>query len=150
MTRRSQAAQALVFILFLYYEIYRWIPLGRWNAQFRWPVQNDQFYPDIVIGLLLLSFLYAFYRSWRPGMWAAVVLLGLWVVVHFLDWWLPYLHNSAANYPRYHFYASHTQILPVVQNHYPPDAGHAILDFILFPAWLFCLAAASSRRHRAS
>jgi hypothetical protein len=145
MARRSRTAGVLLLILLLYYEVYRWIPLGRWNWQFRWPVQNDQFYPDIVIGLLLAFFLVAFMRLWPTARWVAVGLLGLWVCVHFFDWWLPYIQNSASNYARFSFYAQHTQVLPVLGNHYPPDGGHAVLDFLLFPTWLVCLAAASSR-----
>ena len=60
----SRASVFLLSLLLLYYEVYRWIPLGKWNWQFRWPVQNDQFYPDIVIGLLLIFLLVAFLRTW--------------------------------------------------------------------------------------
>jgi hypothetical protein len=140
--KNNWAAALLLLILLAYYEIYRWVPLGKWNWQFHWPVQNDQFYPDIVIGLLLIYFAVAFLRGWRIACWACVVLLGLWGGVHFLDWWLPYLRNSAANYPRYRFYAAHTQLLPVIGNHYPPDGGHAVLDFLLYPTWLVCVIAA--------
>ena len=147
-TRRSRTAGVLLSILLIYYEVYRWIPLGRWNWQFHWPVQNDQFYPDILIGLLLAFFSTAFMRSWRAVRWVAVALLGLWVCAHFLDWWLPYIQNSASNYSRFEFYAQHTQVLPVIGNHYPPDGGHAVLDFLLYPTWLACLAAASYRGGR--
>lgn len=146
MSARNRTAAVFLFFLLLYYEVYRWLPLARWNWQFRWPVQNDQFYPDIAIGLLLALFVVTFLRSWRLGMWIAVVLLGLWVGVHFFDWWLPYIQNRASNYPRFSFYAQHTQLLPVIGNHYPPDGGHAVLDFLLFPTWLACLTAAISRR----
>jgi hypothetical protein len=144
--RSSRAAVFLLFLLLLYYEVYRWIPLGKWNWQFRWPVQNDQFYPDIVIGMMLTIFLVAFLRTWRAGMWVGVALLGLWACVHFVDWWLPYLQSSASNYSRFSFYAPHTQILPVIGDHYPPDGGHAVLDFFLYPTWLACLVAALYRR----
>jgi hypothetical protein len=137
-----RTAVFLLSLLLLYYELYRWIPLGKWNWQFRWPVQNDQFYPDIVIALLLTFFLAAFLRTWRPGMWVGVALLGLWVCVHFFDWWLPYLQGSASDYSRFSFYAPHTQILPVIGHHYPPDGGHTVLDFLLYPTWLACLVAA--------
>ncbi len=73
---KNRTAGVLLSILLLYYEVYRWIPLRRWNWQFRWPVQNDQFYPDIMIGFLLAFFVVTFLRSWRPGMWVAVALLG--------------------------------------------------------------------------
>jgi hypothetical protein len=144
---RRRTAVCLLFLLLLYYEVYRWLPLGKWNWQFRWPVQNDQFYPDIAIGLLLTFFLAAFIRAWRAGTWVSVFLLGLWGCVHFFDWWLPYLQSSASNYPRFSFYALHTQVLPVIGNHYPPDGGHAVLDLILYPTWLTCLLAAISQDH---
>lgn len=145
-SRKSRVVAALLFSLLVYYEVYRWIPLGRWNWQFRWPVQNDQFYPDVVIGFLLILFVLAFLLQWRPGMWVSVVLLGLWVAIHFFDWWLPYLHDSPSNYPRYTFYAQHTQFLPVIGHHYPPDAGHTLLDFLLYPTWACCFLAVVSRR----
>jgi hypothetical protein len=144
--RSSRAAVFLLSLLLLYYEVYRWIPPGKWNWQFRWPVQNDQFYPDIVISLLLTFLLVAFLRTWRAGMWVGVALLGLWVCVHFFDWWLPYLLSSSSNYSRFSFYAPHTQILPVIGHHYPPDGGHAVLDFLLYPTWLVCLLAAPHSR----
>ena len=146
MSARSRTAVVLLTALLIYYEIYRWVPLGRWNGQFRWPVQNDQFYPDIVIGVLLTLFTLAFLRKWRAGRWACVVLLGMWVGTHFFDWWLPYIQNSAANYSRFSFYAAHTQLLPVIGHHYPPDGGHALLDFLLYPAWFACLLTVSSRK----
>ena len=113
-------------------------------------MQNDQFYPDIVIGLLLMFFVVAFFRSWRPAMWSAVALLGLWVGVHFFDWWLPYMQNSASNYARFSFYAPHTQLLPVIGHHYPPDGGHALLDFLLYPTWFVCLVASSFKKAKGS
>jgi hypothetical protein len=146
MSRRTQTAIALLALLLLYYETFRWVPLGRWNWQFRWPVQNDQFSPDIVIGLLLAFFVISFWRIWPVGMWLAVALLGLWACLHFFDWWLPYLQNSPSNYSRFSFYAPHTQILPVVGHHYPPDGGHAVLDFLLYPTWFACLLAVLDRR----
>jgi hypothetical protein len=30
-----------------------------------------------------------------------IALLGLWVCLHFFDWWLPYLQNSPSNYARF-------------------------------------------------
>jgi hypothetical protein len=59
-----------IALLFVYYETYRWIPLGAWNGEFRWPVTNDQFFPDIVIGLLLVWSGYVFWAGRRKGMWA--------------------------------------------------------------------------------
>ena len=145
----NRVAAALVALLFCYYEVFRWIPLARWNWQFSWPVVNDQFYPDIIIGGLLLLFVLVFLKNWRWPMWLAVVMLGLWVIVHFFDWWLPYAKDSTGNFSRYSFYASHTQILPVVGHHYPPDGAHAILDLILYPTWMVCIAAASRHARRA-
>ncbi len=59
----NRVAAALVALLFCYYEVFRWIPLARWNWQFSWPVVNDQFYPDIIIGGLLLLFVLVFFEE---------------------------------------------------------------------------------------
>jgi hypothetical protein len=53
--KANKLAVVFIALLFGYYEVYRWIPLGPWNGEFHWPVNNDQFYPDIVIGLLLMA-----------------------------------------------------------------------------------------------
>jgi hypothetical protein len=42
-TRLDKLATVCTGTLFLYYEVYRWVPLGRWNWQFMFPVINDQF-----------------------------------------------------------------------------------------------------------
>jgi hypothetical protein len=38
-------------------------------------------------------------------------------------------------------FLAHTQVLPRFDNHFPPDAEHTFIDFFLFPAFFFCLAA---------
>ncbi len=134
-------AAVAVTVLFLYYEIYRWVPMGRWNGQFTWPVNNDQFYPDIVIGSILVWMAWSFARVRRVSMWIGTFLLALWTVVHLFDWWVPYAKNAPENQGRFSFYSQRTQILPVIGNHYPPDAGHAILDFLLFPTFVVALMA---------
>ena len=139
MTQHRQLAASLIGLLFVYYEIFRWLPLGRWNGQFSFPVTNDQFYPDLVIGALLIWFTWSFAKSRRAGMITGCILLTLWTVLHFFDWWLPYFRNLPQNVGRYSFYQPHTQILPVMGHHYPPDAGHTVLDFILYPTTIFAL-----------
>ena len=79
----------------------------------------------------IVSFMLAFLRGWQAWKWVCVALLGAWVCVHFFDWWLPYYQDSAANQARFSYYSSHTQVLPVIGHHYPPDGGHSILDFFL-------------------
>ncbi len=138
-SRLSKITAIAVGALCVYYTVFRWIPLGRWNWQFHWPVANDQFYPDIVICTLLGLFAVAFLRRWLPVMWIATVLLTFWAVVHLFDWWIPYATDSAANFARYSFYAPHTQLLPVIGHHYPPDGSHAVLDFLVYPTWLLSL-----------
>src|SRR2546429_9641173 len=75
------------------------------------------------------------------SMWIGTSLLALWTVVHLFDWWIPYAKNSPDNQGRFSFYSQHTQIFPVIGDHYPPDAGHAILDFLLFPTLALALRA---------
>jgi hypothetical protein len=161
MVRSAQAKEApsipkankvgVVFIalLFGYYEVYRWIPLGPWNGEFRWPVSNDQFYPDIVIGLLLLWMISRFWQRRIVGMWIGVSLLTLWFGVHLSDWWIPYLRGTGPEREGfYRFYSSRTQILPVIGSHHPPDGGHAILDLFVLSAFIFGLWAAFVDRRK--
>ena len=131
-----------------YYQIYRWIPLGAWNGQFDWPVRNDQFYPDIVIGLLLLWMLHSFWQVRRVGMWIGVGLLSLWIGVHLSDWWIPYVTGTGEERAGfYRFYGARIQILPTVGRHHPPDGGHAILDVLVLSA-LVCTFATAVRCRR--
>ncbi len=141
MTRLDKLATVCTGSLFLYYEVYRWVPLGKWNGQFKFPVINDQFYPDLIIGLLLLWFAWSFATRGTVGMWTAAALLALWVVIHLFDWWIPYARSLPQNIGRYHFYQQRTQVLPALGYHYPPDGGHAVLDFILFPTCFIAVLA---------
>ena len=141
MRRAHIWATVALMALFTYYEVYRWVPLGRWNWQFVWPANNDQFYPDIVIGVLLVWIAWSFARVRRVSMWIGTSLLALWTAVHLFDWWIPYVKNSPENQGRFSFYSQHTQILPVIGDHYPPDAGHALLDFLLFPTFALAVMA---------
>jgi len=133
-------------VLFVYYEIYRWIPMGRWNGEANWPVHNDQFYPDIVIGLLLVWMISNFWRGRRVAMWVGVGLLTLWVVVHLSDWWIPYIVGTGPERADfYRFYSSRIQLLPSFGRHRPPDGGHAVLDGFVFLALASCLWASLKR-----
>jgi hypothetical protein len=71
MARLDKLATVCTGTLFLYYEVYRWVPLGKWNWQFTFTVTNDQFFPDLLIGLLLLWFTWSFAARRRVGMWTA-------------------------------------------------------------------------------
>jgi hypothetical protein len=71
-------------------------------------------------------------------------LMALWTVVHLFDWWIPYATNAPENQGRFSFYSQRTQILSVIGDHYPPDAGHAILDFLLFPTLALALIATTA------
>src|SRR2546429_2978292 len=157
MRSRSEGSRSLAVVcltvLLVYYECYRWLPLGRWNGEFHWPVHNDQFYPDIVIGFLLLLMIASFTRPVRAGMWIGVALLALWTAVHLHDWWIPYLRGTGPERDGfYSFYAGRTQLLPTFGRHHPPDGGHAILDLWVFLAFASCLvsavAASWTAKHR--
>ena len=142
----NKLAVGFLIALLIYYEFYRWIPLGVWNGEFHWPVHNDQFYPDVVIGLLLLWMVVSFRKQHEISMWIGAALLALWVGVHLNDWWIPYLMGTGPERDGfYRFYASRSQLLPAIGRHRPPDAGHAILDFFVFGAFL--LGVASTVKH---
>jgi hypothetical protein len=141
--KRNYACWSLV-LLFLYYNVDRWTPLGNWNGEHYWPVQNVQSSLDIFVGIVLLGAIISFRTNFRAGMILGTALLSLWIYFHVQTWWLPYIRGVTS--PRaiaFHTqFLEHTQVLPKFGNHFPPDAEHTIIDFFLFPAFLFCLVAA--------
>lgn len=124
-----------ILVLLCYYELYRWVPTGHCNGQFHWPVKNDQVYPDIVIGVVLITIAWAVAQT-RPFLIViGAALLALWTIVHVFDWWLPHIRGTGPGHPGYyHYIHGYTQILPIAGNHYPPDGGHAVLDFLIWIA----------------
>jgi hypothetical protein len=136
-------------ILLLYYQMDRWAPLGAWNGEFRWPVHNDQFYSDIVIGIVLLWMIRSFYKRQIVGMWVSVALLTVWLGVHIQLWWIPYVRGTAAEHAaNYPLYGSHSQILPAVGSHHTPDIEQAVLDLLLFVTSVVCALAAFRTRKK--
>jgi hypothetical protein len=141
--KRNYACWSLI-LLFLYYSVDRWTPLGNWNGEHYWPVHNDQFSLDLIVGLVLLVAIFSFRANFRAGMILGTALLGLWTYFHLQAWWVPYFRG--VNSPRavaFHMqFLAHTQVLPRFGNHFPPDGEHTLIDFFLFPTLLFCLVAA--------
>ena len=140
---KGNPASWVLLLLFVYYYIDRWIPLGNWNGQYRWPVQNDQFILDIVVGAALLGAILCFLSRFRPGMVVGTLLLALWVCFHLQAWWIPYFRGvtSPQAIAFHRQFLAHTQVLPRLGNHFPPDAEHAFIDAFVFPAFLICLFA---------
>jgi hypothetical protein len=135
-----------LILLFAYYTVDRWMPLGNWNGQYRWPVQNDQFSLDIFVCAVLLAFIFIFRSNFRAGMICGASLLGLWVYFHLQSWWIPYFRgvSSPAAMAFHQQFLQHTQLLPKYGNHFPPDAEHAVIDVFVFPAFIFSLIATIS------
>jgi len=135
MPKANKLAVIFIGLLFGYYEIYRWVPLGAWNGEFYWPVK---------------------WRQRVVGMWIAVSLLMLWIGVHLFDWWIPYLHGTGSEREGfYRFYSSRTQVLPAIGRHHPPDAGHAVLDFfvllaLVLSSWAAIVSSYDGNRFRRS
>ncbi len=140
--KRNYAVWILI-LLFLYYNIDRWIPLGNWNGNYHCPVQNDQFWLDIFVGFALIAVILSFRFNIKEGMALGTALLGLWVYFHLQSWWLPYFRGVSS--PRaiaFHTqFLKHTQVLPKFGHHFPPDAEHSFIDVFVFPAFSLCLAA---------
>lgn len=137
---RKTAAFWSVVPLFIYYNIDRWTPLGRWNGQYSWPVRNDQFYLDIFVDVVLLATMGSFWKGIRVGMVLGTGLLGLWVYFHLRTWWLPYMTgvHSPGAIVFYSQLLAHTQVLPTFRNHFAPDAEHTFIDVFVFPAFVLC------------
>jgi hypothetical protein len=140
--KRNYACWSLV-LLFLYYNIDRWTPLGNWNGEHHWPVQNVQSSLDIIVGVVLLVAVLSFRTNFRAGMILGTALLCAWTYFHVQEWWLPYFRGVTS--PRsiaFHTqFLAHTQVLPKFGNHFPPDAEHTFIDLFVFPAFFFCLVA---------
>ena len=132
-----------LLLLFVYYDIDRWIPLGNWNGQHHWPVANDQFTLDLVIAAVLTVTILSFYRGIRLGMVLGTALLALWVYFHLQTWWIPYAEgvHSAKTIAFYLQFQQHTQLLPTFNHHFAPDAEHIFIDVFVFPAFASCLLA---------
>jgi len=129
-------------LLFLYYTIDRWMPLGRWNGNYHWPVHNDQFWMDVFVCSALVVFIFCFRLNLRAGMIACVALLSLWVYFHLRVWWLPYFRGVSPRGIAFHEqFLAKTQIFPRYGNHIPPDAEHTFIDVFVFPAFVLCLIA---------
>lgn len=73
----ERQASLAIAVLLIYYEIFRWF-------------HNDQFWLDIVIGLLLCMMIWDFRKNHIVQMWVGVVALALWVAAHLQSWWIPY------------------------------------------------------------
>jgi len=143
--KRNYAIWSLI-LLFIYYEVDRWTPLGKWNGNYSWPVHNDQFYLDMIVGVVLLAVIFSFTSGFRTGMVFGTALLGLWVYFHLQSWWIPYLRGvkSPAAIAFHTQFLKHTQVLPRYGNHFPPDAEHMFIDMFVFPAFFVCLIATGS------
>jgi len=140
---KTNYASWCLIVLFLYYNIDRWTPLGKWNGEYHWPVHNDQFYLDLVVGLIVLGAFLGFWLHARVAMILGTVLLGLWTYLHLQTWWLPYFQGvtSPRSMAFHEQFLAHTQVLPRYGSHIPPDAEHTFIDVFVFPTFLLCLIA---------
>ena len=82
-----------LILLFQYYNLDRWTPLGRWNGEYHWPVHNDQLYLDLVVGVIVLGAILGFRSNFRAAMILGTALLGLWTYFHLQTWWIPYFRG---------------------------------------------------------
>jgi len=78
-----------LILLFLYYSVDLLTPLGNWKGEPYWPVHNDQFSPDLIVGLVLLVAIFGFRANFRAGMILGTAQLGLWTHFHLETWWVP-------------------------------------------------------------
>ena len=117
-------------VLFVYCEVYRWMPLGTWNGEFIRPVHNRWPYVDIVIGLLLLWMTRSFYKRRIVSMWVSVALLTLWLGMHLKAWWIPYANGTRPQTADlYQSYSSSRLQNAAGGTTISPDGGQTVLDF---------------------
>ena len=158
MTAAQRRSLWALGLLFAFYAIDRWLPLGAWNGSSGFPVDNPQAILDVVV-LCVLAGLFAAvrYRLW-PAMIAGTGLLGLWCYFHVTTWWLPYLRGAdTPGELRFHEQlSSNLQLLPRWGTHIPPDGEHIAIDALVLAATVATLIATAGatavglRRLRAS
>jgi len=123
-------------LLFGYYAIDRWLPLGAWNGSTRFPVANDQAVLDVVV-LCVVAGLFAAtrYQIW-PAMLVGTGLLALWCYFHATTWWLPYVSgvDTQRELQWREQFAGQLQLLPRWGTHIPPDAEHIAIDVFVLAA----------------
>lgn len=117
-------------LLAIYLQVVEWIPLGHWNNIAN---GNGQQITDIVLPILQLAILMAYWKRWRWSMLAGLALYGLWLYMEVKSWWIPYFRGASPQ--MMHFYEhwfSHTyKFLPAIDGHPVPDAEHTVLLFLL-------------------
>jgi hypothetical protein len=147
MTRARRHSLIALAVLFAYYAIDRWLPLGAWNNAYGFPVDNDQAILDVIV-LAVLAGTYAGVRAgWWPVMAIGVLLLGVWCYFHWTTWWAPYAFGvDTPGEIRWHEqFEAGLQLLPRAGDHIPPDAEHIGIDVCLVPATVLTLRALVTR-----
>jgi phosphotransferase system glucose/maltose/N-acetylglucosamine-specific IIC component len=132
-------AALFLLLLSVYYEAYRWLPLGDWNGQTRWPVSNGDPYADVLVGLLLIGIAWSFAEELRGGMWLGITLLGLLAARHVPHLWAFYAPDYTAPADQLE---AHLKFVPLVGGTYNTDQGHLVLDILFCVCFLVSLAAA--------
>lgn len=125
-----------LIVLFVYYEVDRWTPLGDWNGNYSWAAHNDQAVLDLVVGAALLLAIVSFKFEFKIGMVLATLALAAWAFMHLQSWWIPYYQGvyTSDSIAFHAQFLNHTQVLPKIDNHYPPDAEHSFIDLFLLVA----------------
>ena len=137
-------------LLFGYYALDRWLPLGAWNGNAGFPVDNPQAGLDIIVLCVLVGLFAAVRYEVLPAMIAGTALLGVWCYFHLATWWWPYVRGvESAGKLRFHEQLENNiQLLPRWGRHIPPDGEHIAIDLLVFPATALTLIATVARARR--
>lgn len=134
MTSRQTSIWSQI-ILTVYLQAFMWLPLGHWNGKFEW-INSDYF--KMFAGYLLWALFGIISIIGFTKRWIALMIFGLifhlvWFIMHAFDWWIPYIQGASQE--RLEWYKrdfSQTYYwLPKINNHWPPNAGHVVIDILL-------------------
>ncbi len=134
MTSRSVSLSSQI-ILTLYLQVFMWLPLGHWNGKFDWINFN---YFQSFAGYLLWALFGMISIIGFASKRIVVMIFGLifhfvWLIMHTFDWWIPYIQGASPerlDWYRRDFGQTYYW-LPKINNHWPPNAGHVVIDILL-------------------
>jgi ATP-dependent helicase Lhr and Lhr-like helicase len=150
-TRVRRWNLVVLALLFAYYGLDRFLPLGAWNGQRAFLVDNGQVALDLVVLAVLAGTIVGVRFAVRPLMALGAAVLVLWCILHLETFWIPYARGVRSLRERafHEQFLEQIQLLPRFGDHLPPDGEHLVIDLLVLPATLLtALAAVETLRPR--
>lgn len=130
-----KAAVASQTVLFVYFQICMWLPLGAWNNQHTFPVVHSAraAIGPAAIGLGTVLLIIGTRLRIRLLMLVGAVGHFGWWIAQALTIWPPYIWGASQRYAEMYerVWGRTTKVLPRWGDHLPPDAMHFFIQALL-------------------